>query len=90
MTAQPQKKKITPTEYLAHERSYFDIKHEFFDGELFDMVGAKKNHIYINANLAGELRNKFKTDNSTCKAVSNDMRMKISDNYIYPDIHSLW
>ncbi|WP_306464074.1 hypothetical protein [Desulfobacter hydrogenophilus] len=41
MTAQPQKK-ITPTEYLALERSSLDIKHKFFDGELFDMVGAKK------------------------------------------------
>ncbi len=87
MTSQAQdKNKMTPGEYLDLERNALDVKHEFFDGEVFAMVGAKKNHIYINANLAGELRNKFKADNSACKAVSNDMRVKIADNYVYPDI----
>ena len=87
MTAQPQEKnKMTQGEYLSFESSSLDVKHEFFNGEVFVMVGAKKNHIYINANLTRELGNKFKTNKSTCKAVSNDMRVKIADNYVYPDI----
>jgi len=87
MTAQPQdKNKITPGEYLAFERNSLDLKYEFFDGEAFAMVGAGRNHNYINANLTGELRNKFKADRSTCKVVSNDMRVKIAQNYVYPDI----
>ncbi|MGM0653896.1 MAG: Uma2 family endonuclease [Thermodesulfobacteriota bacterium] len=87
MTAHPQKKnKMTPGEYLAIERISIDIKHEFFDGELFAMVGARINHNRININLAGELRNKFKADKSPCEVLSNDMRVKIENNYTYPDI----
>lgn len=86
MTPQPQEKnKMTPAEYLGFERNS-EFKHEYFNGELFAMTGAKRNHNYISANLTGELRNKFKADKSACKAVSNDMRVKIADNYAYPDI----
>ncbi len=46
MTAQPHKRKMTPEEYLALERSSLDIKHEFFNGEIFAMVGAKINHVW--------------------------------------------
>ena len=87
MTVKRQKKnKMTPGEYLALERSSLDIKHEFFDGDVFAMVGAGINHNRININLAGELRNRFKADNSPCEVLSNDMRVKIENNYTYPDI----
>ena len=87
MTARPQEKnKMTQAEYLALERSSLDVKHEFFNGEVFAMVGAKKNHILINANLTRELGNKFKTNKSTCKVFPNDMRVKIENGYVYPDI----
>ncbi|HBT87462.1 Uma2 family endonuclease [Desulfobacter sp.] len=87
MTVKRQKKnKMTPGEYLALERSSLDIKHEFFDGDVFAMVGAGINHNRININLAGELRNRFKADNSPCEVLSNAMRVKIENNYTYPDI----
>jgi len=87
MTVKRQKKnKMTQGEYLALERSSLDIKHEFFDGDVFAMVGAGINHNRININLAGELRNRFKADNSPCEVLSNDMRVKIENNYTYPDI----
>ena len=86
MTAQPHKRKMTPEEYLALERSSLDIKHEFFNGEIFAMVGAKINHVRINANLTGELRNQFKGNKSTCEVLPNDMRVKIETGYVYPDI----
>jgi Uma2 family endonuclease len=50
-------KNITPAEYLAMERTSLNIKHEFFDGEIFAMVGAKINHVRINANLTREIGN---------------------------------
>ncbi|MDD4272345.1 MAG: hypothetical protein PHG14_01290 [Desulfobacter postgatei] len=60
MTVKRQKKnKMTPGEYLALERNSLDIKHEFFDGDVFAMVGAGINHNRININLAGELGDKF-------------------------------
>ena len=87
MTARPQEKNnMTPAGYLAMERNSLDIKYEFLDGEIFAMVGAKINHIRINANLTGELRNKFKGNKSTCEVLSSDMRVKIEDGYVYPDI----
>ncbi len=87
MTAQPQdKNKMTPGEYLALEKSALDIKYEFFDGEAFAMVGAGRNHNRINVNLTVELGGKFKADKSTCNLFSNDMRVKIAENYVYPDI----
>jgi len=87
MTAQPQKRnKITPKEYLTLERNSFDVKHEFYNGEVFAMVGARRNHNRINVNLTIELGGKFKADKSTCNLFSNDMRVKIAENYVYPDI----
>jgi len=87
MTAQPQEKnKMTPREYLTRERNSFDIKHEFFNGEIFAMVGAGRNHNRININLTAKLYNKFETDKFACNLFSNDMRVKIEDSYAYPDI----
>ncbi len=84
----PQKKNnMTPEEYLEFEKTS-ELKHEYFDGEIFAMTGARKNHNLINTNIAGELRNQFKTDNSSCRVFSNDQRVKIEaiEKYIYPDI----
>ncbi len=88
MTMQPQEKAImTPQEYLAFERASLDIKHEYYDGEVFAMVGASRHHNRINMNLARELGIKSKADNFRCETFSNDMRVKISDEkYTYPDL----
>ncbi len=57
MTAQPKENNaMTPSEYLELERNSFNMKHEYFDGEVFAMVGAKKNHVYINLNIAAALQ----------------------------------
>ncbi|MGM0653881.1 MAG: Uma2 family endonuclease [Thermodesulfobacteriota bacterium] len=87
MTVQPQdRKKMTPGEYLAFERSSLDVKHEFFNGEVFAMVGAGRNHNRINVNLTRKIGNKFEADKFACDLFSNDMRVKIQDSYAYPDI----
>ncbi len=86
MNAQPQKKiKMPPEEYLEFERNS-EMKHEYFDGEIFAMTGASLNHNQINFNISGELRNQLKE--STCRAFANDMRVKVQENgkYTYPDI----
>jgi len=88
MNAQPQKKtRMTPEEYLEFERNS-DIKHEYFAGDIFTMVGARKNHILIGANITAELVSKFAAGNSTCRVLPNDMRVKIQNDsgYAYPDI----
>ena len=78
--------RLSPTKYLELERASLDIKHEYFNGELFAMVGARKNHVRINANLTGELRNSFKKNSPPCEVWPSDMRVKIETGYVYPDI----
>ncbi|MFO7885950.1 MAG: Uma2 family endonuclease [Desulfobacteraceae bacterium] len=88
MNAQPQeKKKITPEEYLEFEKTA-DIKHEYFNGEIFAMTGATPKHNLINANIISELRNHFVADNSGCRVYPGDQRVKIEaiDKFTYPDI----
>lgn len=88
MPPQPQAKtRMTSEEYLTFERNS-EIRHEYFDGEIFAMVGASKNHILISANITAELVTKFAAGNSTCRVLPNDMRVKIPNDsgYAYPDI----
>ena len=67
MGPQPQKKtRMTPAEYLVFERSALDRKHEFFNGEIFAMVGAGRKHNRINVNLTRKLSDHFKKDKFTC------------------------
>lgn len=87
MTAQPQEKKLmTPAEYLEMERTSLDIKHEFYGGEVFAMVGAGRNHNRINVNLTKKLGINFETNSAHCEVFSNDMRVKIENGYVYPDL----
>ncbi|SLM32403.1 conserved hypothetical protein [Desulfamplus magnetovallimortis] len=59
MNAQPQQNmRLTPEGYLEYERNS-QIKHEYFDGEIFVIVGAKRNHNIINANITTNLVNQF-------------------------------
>ncbi|MBF0201364.1 MAG: Uma2 family endonuclease, partial [Desulfamplus sp.] len=86
MNAKPQEKLYwTPEKYLDFERDS-DIRHEYFDGEIFAMTGASLTHNRISRNIAGELINKLK--HSPCENFIGDMRVKIKaiEKYTYPDI----
>ena len=77
MTAQSQRnEKITPKEYLEFERTS-EFKHEYFNGEIFAMVGASLRHNQINGNIFGELRNQLK--HSPCRPFINDLRVKVQE-----------
>lgn len=69
--------------YVIEEMS--EIKHEYFDGEIFAMVGASFNHNLITLNLASALHTRLK--DKACDVVTNDMRVCAPDGlYTYPDI----
>lgn len=53
------KHKLTAEEYLAIERKA-ETKSEFYDGEMFLMSGASREHNLITGNIAGELRNQLR------------------------------
>lgn len=79
------KTKLTPEDYLEFERKS-ETKHEYFDGEIFAMSGAKRNHNVIAWNVGGELRQKLKGKN--CEAYPADMRVFVPETglYTYPDL----
>ncbi|HEY0379425.1 MAG TPA: Uma2 family endonuclease [Pyrinomonadaceae bacterium] len=79
------KTSLTPEEYLAVERRS-EIKHEYFAGEMFAMVGASKRHNLITANIIRLLGNQL-LDRS-CNVYPSDMRVKVSatGKYTYPDV----
>lgn len=84
MSSQP-KNYLTPEEYLASERQA-DTKHEYFNGDVFAMVGASRKHNLIAGNIFGELRQQLK--GKPCEAYTNDMRVRIPATglYTYPDV----
>ena len=72
-------------DYLELERKA-EYKSEYFQGEIFAMAGASRNHNRITENLSivigGYLRGK------SCQTFSSDLRVHIPANtlYTYPDI----
>lgn len=84
MTAIP-KSKLTPKEYLEFERKS-EIKHEYFNGEIFAMSGAKRNHNKVVANLSGLIWQQLK--GKPCEFYPNDMRVFVPSSglYTYPDL----
>lgn len=71
---------ITPEEYLALERQA-EYKNEYFDGEIFAMVGASRKHNLITTNITRELSQQLKT--KPCEVYSSDMRVRIPNANIY-------
>lgn len=85
MSALAQPDRMSEEEYLAFERAA-EFRHEFIDGEIYAMTGASEKHVDITYNLTGMLYGALR--GSPCRALGNDMRVRISQNrnYTYPDI----
>ena len=79
------KSKYTVEEYLAMERVSIE-KHEYFQGEIFNMAGAGNRHNLIFSNVFGDLTYKLK--GKSCRPFGSDMRIHIPNNtlFTYPDI----
>ncbi|MEA1051424.1 Uma2 family endonuclease [Lamprobacter modestohalophilus] len=84
MDSQP-KPQLTPQQYLAWERQQA-TRHEFFDGEIFAMTGASREHNLVCGNAFATLHAQLR--GKPCELYNNDMRVKVSDTgmYTYPDI----
>lgn len=85
MSTLSQQQKLTPQQYLDRERAA-EYKSEFYDGEVFAMVGASRKHNLISANLVRELSAHLK--GQSCEVYPSDMRVKVSPTglYTYPDV----
>jgi len=77
--------RITPQEYLAFERKS-EIKHEFYNGEIFAMGVASREHNPVCMNVGSEVSTQLK--NKTFEIYMNKMRVFVPATglYTYPDI----
>ena len=78
-------KSYTPAEYLELERKA-EVRHEYIDGEIFEMAGANKRHNRILVNVVRLLDNQLLERD--CNVYESDMRVKITstEKYTYPDV----
>lgn len=85
MSARPKRKYIAPEEYLALEREALE-KHEYFDGEIFEMAGTSEEHASISSNINASLH--FQLKKRPCKSYQSDLRVHIpvTGLYTYPDV----
>lgn len=71
-------------DYFAVEASS-DIKHEFYQGEIFAMAGASLAHNHLSANVLTLLRGAVRAKG--CSAFGSDLRVKTPGGlFTYPDV----
>lgn len=77
--------RLTPEQYLSQERQS-EVRSEYFDGEIFAMAGASREHNQISTNLVRVLGNQLLE--KPCNVYSSDMKVKIDKvrKYTYPDV----
>lgn len=76
---------ISVDEYIQGELES-EVRHEFYDGQVFAMAGAGERHNTIALNLASALRRKAR--GSSCRTFIADMKLFIPElnRFYYPDI----
>ena len=78
------RKKWTVEEYLAFERSS-EEKHEYWDGEIFAMSGASRQHNLVVVNTITSLNAQLAQQ--PCEVYPSVMRIKVNAiKYTYPDV----
>jgi Uma2 family endonuclease len=76
--------RLTLNEFLEWENAQPE-RHEFHRGEVFAMVGGRRSHGRVVANLVRHLGNEL--DSSPCQVFSESMKVQVADDTIlYPDV----
>lgn len=78
-------RRYTPEEYFALE-AQSEVRHEYFDGEVFAMAGTTIPHNLIKGNIMAGLRAGVRERG--CRAYDESVRLAVQDqfHYTYPDI----
>ena len=88
MKATAEQLKISITDYLEGEL-ISDTKHEYINGDIFAMAGAKRAHNLISGNLFATLYQHLR--GTPCRVFASDMKVGIQtateDCFYYPDLH---
>ena len=90
MSGQPAEQRreyLTVEAYLEGER-HSEVRHEYFDGEVFAMAGASQEHELVALNLAAALHSHLKA--KPCRVFKDGMKLRLQamgrDLFYYPDI----
>jgi Uma2 family endonuclease len=85
MSSAAAKSHHTLEEYLALERTS-PLRHEYYNGSIFAMSGASREHNLIALNLGSELRAHLR--DRPCETYVSDMRVLVARTglYTYPDV----
>ena len=76
--------KPTLEDYLAWDNDQLE-KHEFYRGEIFAMVGARRVHGEVSLNIATALKTHLR--GGACRVFVESMKVKVADDAIfYPDV----
>ncbi len=77
--------RFDPKAYLAWEAEQRG-KHEYVDGEVFAMVGARREHVVVAGNLFAALKQRLRDGH--CQAYIADLKLRVAaDNaFFYPDV----
>ena len=77
-------RRMTVEEYFELENES-EIRHEYFDGEVYAMSGTTFNHNDIVDNIRSALKRFFRPQG--CRAFAESVKLKVSDIcYLYPDV----
>ncbi len=74
---------MTEEEYLAQEKQA-SVKHEYIDGQVYAMAGAKASHNRIVGNFYRKVGNYL--EHKPCQPYVSDMQVKVGSKYFYPDV----
>jgi len=71
--------------YLAWEEQQQE-KYEYLAGEVFAMVGARREHVVVSLNLAAALKQRLR--GGLCQAYISDLKLRVDamDAFFYPDV----
>ena len=77
--------RFTPEEYFEWEEQQ-EIRHEYFDGEVYAMTSGTLNHSEIAINFISLLKAHLR--GGKCRLLNGDARVNIynSNKYVYPDL----
>lgn len=79
--AQVLEKKYTVTEFLEMEEKS-EIRHEYYDGEIFAMAGTTMNHNDIVDNVRSFLKDLFRPKG--CRVFAENIKVEAIENFYYP------
>ena len=74
---------ISPQEYLAGEE-YSSVRHEYVAGYVYAMTGASETHNLMAGNLHAALHAHLR--GKPCRVFVNDMKVRVDDDFYYPDL----